>query len=137
MWREPGASIRRGLIMRGYKIISPLVVVGVLAASVSTAAFADDYHNRGHGNGAVIAAGILGAVIVGSLIANSQPSYAPAPVYVQPEPQPYPYYEAPPQAYYPPQPVYYQPQPVYYQPQPQYYGPQPGVYIEGGYRYRR
>jgi uncharacterized membrane protein HdeD (DUF308 family) len=51
-------------------------IVGVLAASVSTAALADDHRNHDRGTGAALAAGILGAVASGSLIANSQPVYA-------------------------------------------------------------
>lgn len=123
------------------KMISSLVIAGVLAASVSTSALAGD---RGHnGNGAAIAAGILGAVVIGSLIANSQPTYAAPQPYYQPQPQPV--YQAPPEAYYPP-PVYqappqayYRPQPVqrvyYAQPQP-YYAPQPVVVVNGRYRPR-
>lgn len=114
--------------MAGNKIISSLVIAGVLAASVSTTALADDHRNRG--NGAAIAAGILGAVVIGSLIANSQPTYAaPQPYY---QPQPYTYYEVQPQPYYPPQPV---PQ-VYYEPPQQYYGARPAAYIGGGNRER-
>jgi hypothetical protein len=110
------------------KIISSLIIAGVLAASVSTTALADDHRNRG--NGVAIAAGILGAVVIGSLIANSQPTYAaPQPYY---QPQPYPYYEVQPQPYYPPQPV----RQGYYEPQQQYYGPQPAAYIGGGNRER-
>lgn len=100
------------------KIISSLVIAGVLAASVSTAAVAGDHR----GNGAAIAAGILGAVVIGSLIANSQPTYA----------APQPYYQPQPQTYYPPQPV----QQVYYEPPQQYYGPPPVAYIDGRYSER-
>lgn len=110
--------------MASKKIVSALLIVGVLASSVSTAALADDHRNHDRGNGVALAAGILGAVVIGSLIANSEPVYsAPQPQYYQPE-------------------TYYQPeQQVYYQPQPQYYGPQPVAYGDGGYRewheYRR
>lgn len=105
--------------MASKKIVSALLIVGVLASSVSTAALADDHRNHDRGNGVAIAAGILGAVVIGSLIANSQPVYAaPQPQYYQPEP------------YYPPE------QQVYYQPQPQYYEAQPAVYVDGGYRER-
>ncbi|MDB5990847.1 MAG: hypothetical protein JWQ10_2250 [Herbaspirillum sp.] len=96
--------------MIGKKGLVGLLIVGVMASSVSTSAFA-----RG-GDGLGIVAGVLGAVAVGSIIANS----APRPVY----------YDAP-QPYYgpPPQPVYYQsPQPVYYQAPPRYYEPRP-VYV--------
>ena len=105
------------------KVVSSLVIFGVLAASVSTAALADDHrnrnrsHDRGNGNGALIAAGIITALVVGTMIANSNSEPAPQ-AYVQ---QPPPNY-GPPQAYYPPQPV-----------QQGYYGaPQP-VYVERGY----
>lgn len=84
------------------KIIPALLVTAVLAASVSTSASA---HDRG-GNGLAIAAGIIGAVAVGSMIANANagPSYAPQPVYYQ---------QAPQQVYYQPAPVYVRPAPVY------------------------
>jgi hypothetical protein len=124
-------NFEQDLVMASKKIISSLLIAGVLAASVSTAALADDHRGRGRGNGAAIAAGILGAVVIGSLIANSQPSYAaPQPYYQpQPQPQPYTYYEPQPQPYYPPQ-------QVYYTPPPQYYAPAPVTYIGGGYRDR-
>jgi hypothetical protein len=107
------------------KVVSSLVILGVLAASVSTAALADDHRSHDRGNGALIAAGIITAVVIGTMIANSNSEPAPQ-AYVQ---QPPPNY-GPPQAYYPPQPV-----------QQGYYGaPQP-VYVEGGYyerpEYRR
>jgi hypothetical protein len=105
--------------MASKKIVSALLIVGVLAASASTAALADDHRNHDRGNGVAVAAGILGAVVIGSLIANSQPVYAAPQQYYQPEP-------------------YYQPeqQQVYYQPQAQYYGPQAVAYVDGGYRER-
>jgi hypothetical protein len=93
------------------RLISSLALAGVLAASVSTAAVADDHrgHRGSSGNSDAIALGILGVVVLGSLIANSQQSAPPPqPVYVAPQPQPQPYYA--------PQPV----QQVYYgAPQPQ------------------
>ncbi len=93
--------------------------VHFFAASVSTAAVADDHRNRhrgysngnGHGNGAAIVAGILGAVVIGSLIANSQPAYA----------APQQYYEPQPQRYHEPQRVQ------------RYYGSAPVTYSNGGY----
>jgi hypothetical protein len=101
--------------MIGKKSLAGLVIVGVMTASVSTSAFA-----RG-GDGVGIVAGVLGAVAVGTIIANS----APRPVY----------YDAPPPRYYygPPQPV------VYYQPRPRYYAPPPVYmheYRRNGYDYR-
>ncbi|MDY7577466.1 hypothetical protein RGU70_03920 [Herbaspirillum sp. RTI4] len=95
--------------MSNYKIVSALLIAGVLASSVSTAAYAD---GRGHGggNGVALVAGILGAVAVGSIIANSGPVYQEAP------------------RYYPPQRVYQEPQPVYYQAPQQVYYQQPGYY---------
>lgn len=107
------------------KTLIPLLAAGVLAASVSNPALAG-----GRGNGAAIAAGILGAVVVGSLLANSQPAYAapqPQPYY---PPQAYPSYEVAP-AYYPPAPV----QQIYYAPPQPYYAP-PAIVIEGRYRDR-
>src|SRR3569623_3058532 len=118
--------------MASKKFLSSLVSVGCLAAWVSPAAGADDHRNHGGGNGAAIAAGILGAAVIGSLIANSQPANA--------APQPYPYYEAQPQAYYSPPPVqqvYSQPvAPVYYEQSPQYYAQQSVTVIDRGYRDR-
>jgi|GEM_PF-1876912 len=107
------------------KTLIPLLAAGVLAASVSSPAMAG-----GRGNGAAIAAGILGAVVVGSLIANanSQPAYvASQPAYVPP-PQPVYQYQPAPQVYYP-APV----RRTYYAPQP-YYAP-PAVVVHGRYRY--
>ncbi len=110
------------------KTLIPLLAAGVLATAVSSPALAG---GRGHGNGAAIAAGILGAVVVGSLIANSanaQPVYvAPQPVYVPP---PQPVYQPAPQVYYP-APVR---QTYYVAPQP-YYAPPPAVVIRGRYHY--
>jgi len=95
------------------KILPALLITAVLAASVSTSASARDH---GGNNGLAIAAGIIGAVAVGSLIANanSGPSYAPPQqVYYQPAPQPVYYQPAPQQVYYQPAPVYVRPAPVY------------------------
>lgn len=119
--------------MRSKTLISTIALAGVLATSLSTSAYADGGRHRGGGNnGVAIAAGVLGALAIGSIIANANaaPVYAPAPTYYQPQPQTY--YEAPQQYYQPaPQPqVYYQPAPVYYQPQPA------AVYVEGGWRGR-
>lgn len=114
--------------MRSKTLISTIVLAGVLATSLSTSAFADG-GRRGHGgnNGVAIAAGVLGALAIGSIIANANagPVYS-APTYYQQPAQTY--YEAPQQYYQPaPQPqAYYQPAPVYYQPQPA------AVYVEGG-----
>jgi hypothetical protein len=108
------------------KIIPALLIATVLAASASSSAMA---HDRGGNNGLAIAAGIIGAVAVGSMIANaSAPTYvAPQPVY---EPQYQPVYQAA------PQPVYYQPEPVYVRPAPVYVRPAP-VYVQREYRERR
>jgi hypothetical protein len=110
--------------MRSKTLISTIVLAGVLATSLSTSAYADGGRYRGHGghggNGLAIAAGVLGALAIGSVIANANaaPVYSAPPAYYPPPAQSY--YEAPPQYYQPaPQPqVYYQPAPVYYQPQP-------------------
>jgi hypothetical protein len=120
------------MVMTRTRLFSSFVIAGVLAASVSGTAFAGDYHHDRGGNGAALAVGILGAVVIGSLIANSQPAYAapqPQPYY---QPQPYPVYEAQPQAYYPPAPV----QQTYYAPPQQYYAPQPVVVVGSRYRER-
>ena len=125
--------------MRSKTLISTIVLAGVLATSMSTSAFADGGGRRGHGgnNGVAIAAGVLGALAIGSIIANANagPVYS-APTYYQQPAQTY--YEAPQQYYQPAPPLqqYYQPaqQPqVYYQPAPVYYQPQPAaVYVDGG-----
>ena len=68
------------------KSISALVIAGVLAASASMPAFAGNYYSDGQ-----IAAGVLGAVLVGSSIANSHNThYPPAPPYLPPHPASYP-----------------------------------------------
>jgi hypothetical protein len=93
-------------IMASKKIASVLIATTLLASAavVSAPAMA---HGRGGNDGVAIVAGIIGAVAIGSLIANANS----APVQ--------PVYQAP------PQPVYYPaPQPVYYQ-QPAYYAPPP------------
>ncbi|MFL9878255.1 hypothetical protein PQR63_07685 [Herbaspirillum rhizosphaerae] len=93
------------------KIIPALLITAALAASVSAPASA---HDRGGNNGLAIAAGIIGAVAIGTVIANanSGPSYAPPQQVYQPAPQPV-YYQAPQQVYYQPAPVYVRPAPVY------------------------
>jgi hypothetical protein len=110
--------------MRSKTLISTIALSAVLAASI-TPAHADRGHRHGHGNrgdnGAAIVAGVLGALVVGSLIANaSAPDYRLAPVYI------------------PPAPTYYQPPPQYWQPAPpQAYVPaQPAVVSDDGYGYR-
>jgi hypothetical protein len=124
--------------MRSKTLISTIALTGMLAASLSTSAHADGGWRGGHGghgghhggrggnNGAAVVAGVLGALVVGSIIANaaSAPSYAP------------------PQAYYPPAaPAYYEAPRPYYQPAPQaYYPAQPAaVVVDDGYgrRYYR
>jgi hypothetical protein len=117
LWREVIAFQSIGVhIMIGKKSLVALLIVGVMASSVSSSAFA---RGRG-GNGFAIAAGVLGAVAVGTIIANSQPVY-----------------EAPPPRYYgpPPEPVYYRAPPRYYEPPPVYqreYAPD-GYYYRDGY----
>lgn len=125
--------------MRSKTLISTIAAAGVLAASLSSPALADGgrHHgnggHRGHGghggnNGAAVVAGVLGALVVGSLIANATaaPSYAPPQTYYQP-PAPT-YYEAP-RTYYQPAP----PPQVYYQPAPVYQAQPARVVIESGY----
>lgn len=120
--------------MRSKTLISTIALAGLLATSLSTSAYADGGRHRGHGgNGVAIAAGVLGALAIGSVIAsaNAAPVYSAPPAYYPPPPA-RTYYEAPPQYYQPaPQPqVYYQPAPVYYQPQPA------AVIVEGGRPWR-
>jgi hypothetical protein len=59
------------------------------------------YHGGGRGYGVPLVGALLGAAVVGGIIA-SQPAYAPPPAYY-----------APPPAYYAPPPAYYAPQPYY------------------------
>lgn len=111
--------------MAGKKGWATLLIVGALTATVSTSALADGYRGHGGGgNGFAIAAGILGAVAVGSLIANAAqpaPVYAAPPQYYPPAPAPV-YYEAPRQ--------YVAPAQVYYEaPAPRYYREQPVAYV--------
>ena len=127
------------------KTVSALVIAGVFAASASMPAYAGGYYSDG-----AIAAGVLGAVLVGSAIANNNRNYAPAPTYYAPQQSYYSapqqsYYEAPQATYYQvPQTTYYQapqtyyaPAPVYYEPPvryaPRYVAPRTTVYITGGY----
>jgi hypothetical protein len=116
--------------MHSKTLISTIALAGVLATSMSNSAYADGGH-RGHGgdNGIAIAAGVLGALAIGSIIANANAS----PVY----PAPQPYYQPPAPTYYEAPQQYYQPAPppqVVYQAAPVYYPPQPAaVYIESGY----
>ncbi|MFL9923127.1 hypothetical protein PQR62_02535 [Herbaspirillum lusitanum] len=111
--------------MASKKIVSA-VLVTLLASGITTSAFAGDrYHGGGGGNGVAIAAGIIGAVAIGSLIANA--NSAPQPVYQAP-PQPV-YYQQPQQVYYE------APQRVYYE-QPRY-APPPPRYVERGYEVRQ
>lgn len=126
------------------KSISALVFAGVLAASASVPAYAGNYYSDGQ-----IAAGVLGAVLVGSAIANSSNNnYAPAPTYYAPQQSYYAqpqqtYYTAPQTTYYQePQTTYYQqpqtyyaPAPVYYAPPVRYVAPRTVVYVNGGYGY--
>lgn len=115
--------------MRSKTLVSTIVLAGVLATSLSTPAFADGGRHRGQGgnNGVAIVAGVLGALAIGSIIANANAG----PVYQAPN-----YYQQPAQTYYEAPQQYYQPAPqpqVYYQPAPVYYQPQPAaVYVEGG-----
>jgi hypothetical protein len=84
--------------MLSKKVISAVLVAGMLAATTSTPALADGPRGGGyHGNdGAGIFAGVLGALVIGSLIANAS-SPAPTTTYYVPQ-----------TTYYPPQPSYSQ-----------------------------
>jgi len=94
--------------MASKKIASILIASTLLASAAVVSAPAMARDHGGGGNGLAIAAGIIGAVAVGSMIANANSA-----------PAPQAYYQAPAQQ------VYYQaPQPVYYE-QPRYYAPPP------------
>jgi hypothetical protein len=99
------------------KIASVLIATTLLASAavVSTPAMA---HDRG-GNGVAIAAGIIGAVAIGSLIANAQfRTGLPGPAATGLLPGPQPVYYQPPQQVVYEQPRYYAPPP----PRPVRYG---------------
>ena len=110
------------------------LLIGALAVAGQASA------HGGWGAGPAIVGAVVGAAVVGSVIANQgpRPVYVQEPVYVQPQPV---YVQAPP-VYYQPQPVYVQaPQPVYYQgyygrPHPVYYGPPRGYYGPPRWKYR-
>lgn len=94
------------------------LLIGTLAVAGQASAYG------GWGAGPALLGAVVGATVVGSIIANQdqRPVYVQQPVYVQPPP-----------VYYQPQPVYVQPQPVYQpgyygRPQPIYYGPPRGYY---------
>jgi hypothetical protein len=127
-------------IMQSKTFVSAIAATALFAATL-TPAHAEGRWEHGHGrhgdhgnNGAAIVAGVLGALVIGSVIANaaSAPSYAPPQVYVPPAAPAYyaapTAYPQPPQAYYPPQ-TYVPAQPVavqggygYGAPSQQYYG---------------
>jgi hypothetical protein len=106
-------------------MIRKLPVIALLVGAFAVAGQAQAHGYYGHGGGccwgggwgAPLAVGaVVGAVVAGSVVANSQrPVYVQQPVSVQP------------------QPVYVQPQPVYVQPAPVYVPPQPGYYIQPRY----
>jgi hypothetical protein len=110
------------------KSISALVIAGVLAASASMPAVAGNYYSDGQ-----IAAGVLGAVLVGTAIANSNHNnYAPAQPYYAPQQS---YYSQPQTTYYEAPQTYYAPAPVYYAPPVSYVAPRAVVYVNSGYGY--
>lgn len=91
----------------GKKAAAAALVALTLGAGM--AASTGEAEARGGRKGAIIAAGILGALAVGAIAANSAHA-APG------------YYHDPGYDYAPPAPVYHQPTPVYYQGGPGYYG---------------
>jgi len=103
-------DINKDCIMHTKKIVPVLLMASVLVSSISVSASAYADNHRRNENLA-IAAGVLGAVAIGTMIANSNP----APHYVAPPPAypAYPAYAPPPQVYVAPQPVYVRPAPVY------------------------
>lgn len=91
----------------GKKAAAAALVALTLGAGM--AATTGEAEARGGRKGAIIAAGILGALAVGAIAANSAHA-APG------------YYADPGYDYAPPAPVYHQPTPVYYHAGPGYYG---------------
>ena len=80
------------------------LLIGALAVAGQASA------HGGWGAGPALVGAVVGATVVGSIVASQQrPVYVEHPVYVQPQPV---YVQAPP-VYYQAQPVYVQPQPVY------------------------
>jgi hypothetical protein len=123
--------------MRSKTFISTIALTAMLGVSLTPAAHADGRWDRGHGghgrhgghggdNGAAIVAGVRGALVIGSVIANATaaPSYSP----------PQPYYPNAAPTYYGSAPTYYDNAPQDVQPAPpqSYYPPQP-VTVQGGY----
>jgi len=83
-------------------VLATAALVGLLSASPAEA----QYRRRGPSGGA-IAAGVLGGLAVGALIAGSRPAYASGPVYVaDPYYSPYAYPAYQPYCYRTWQPVY-------------------------------
>lgn len=116
----------------GKKAAAAALVALTLGAGM--AATTGEAEARGGRKGAMIAAGILGALAVGAIAANSAHA---SPVYGGPAYDVDPGYD-----YTPPAPVYHQPSPVYYQPHPGYHHgyprhhrPYPG-YSDTGFGYR-
>lgn len=113
--------------------------LAVLALGAGMTLSAGDAEARGGRKGAMIAAGVIGAVAAGALIAGASNAHsAPAYYYTPPnyayEPPSYTY-EAPRAVYYPQQPVVEYNYPVnpgyYHRPARRHYG-----YSETGYAYR-
>ncbi|MDX9667745.1 hypothetical protein QMK50_22555 [Pseudomonas sp. P5_152] len=107
-------------------MLRKLPAIALLIGAFAVAGQAQAHGGGYYGWGAPAAVGaVVGAVVAGSVIANSQrPVYVQQPVYLQPQPV---YIQQPPPVYYQPPPVYVQ-QPVYYRPAPVYYGPPHGYY---------
>lgn len=106
----------------GKKVAAAALVALTVGAGVTMNA--GDAEAR-YGRKGLIAAGIVGALVTGAIVASSRNAHAG-------------YYDhGGYDADYAPAPVYHQPQPVYYhQPQPQYYG-HPGHRYGHGYEHRR
>lgn len=124
--------------MAGYRIVSSLVVAGVLAASSSTSALANDHrsHGRHNNDGIAIVAGIIGAVVIGSILSNSQSAHVVHQTHPQPHQvygQPQYYYEERPQPYYRSQPV----RQVHYGSAPRYYEHNSDGHRRGQFRDRQ
>src|SRR5450830_390768 len=106
------------MISRLSKMKVAVLLIGVLAIAGQADARGWYGHGYGYGHGGgwgwggpALLGAVDGGLVVGSVVANSQPVYVQQPVYVHPQPvyiqQPPPvYYQAPPQGYY------YAPQPV-------------------------
>jgi hypothetical protein len=103
---DPPKKSRLETTMKSAKLVTGALATAALVGLLS-ASPAEAQHRRRGPSGAAVAAGIVGGLAVGALIASSRPAYASGPVYVADPyyaPHPYPAYR--PYCYRSWQPVY-------------------------------